>query len=163
MALSDVISLVALLVAIASFFVAWRESSRARQLQVLADLVGRLSECERDLYDVAPPERQHHVLAIFFNLVEFACLLRNHGYICERPIRTFFDDAVPSWYRIYSRFAPDAQRSNPREHPEFKATVARLQASTLDTGFVRRALRPLDGVLARYLPELLSALRKIWS
>jgi hypothetical protein len=105
----------------------WRalvENTKTRQLQLLNEVFRSIRDTELLLYTKykkASPEERRDWNSLFFNSLEHFAFLVNEGFIKDKKMVGFFDEAVIAWYEeIFQEHYSSKEIRNSKEFREFK-------------------------------------------
>lgn len=105
-------------------WLALRENNKTRQVQLFNEVFNSIIEKEKLLYDKyknADKKTQKEWDSLFFNSIERLSFLVNKGFIKDKKIIKFFEDAVIMWYEeLFKKHYDKAKIEDSKVFPEFK-------------------------------------------
>ncbi|MFH1916771.1 MAG: hypothetical protein ABIJ21_05885 [Nanoarchaeota archaeon] len=137
MALEIWISAVGTFFAGIGLFLNWhaiREENKTRTAQIFIDSFERIIKVEKSLYtdfDIKSVNQKKEWDSLLFNSIELFAIMVNTKMIKDKPMRTFFDDAIVRWYEeIFLKFHEDEVNEG-KMYPEFKKLYHSIKSEQL--------------------------------
>lgn len=111
------------------------ENTKSREVQLVSETFDRLQGTANELYthykQMGETEKKNWDSRLF-NDVEYLCFLINRGYIRDKGLAGYFDDAIVQWYEeIFLKHTNQETQRDDKKFKEFKLRYHTIKKEAL--------------------------------